>query len=282
MASAALLSTTISSKMTALALVPRSLGRPSSPGRTAMAIAQPIRATSSNPSQSVTDEQNIEGLNRDYCDDFVCTSSPSVESTVRSFARDIARGNSVFTKSLLSRNVEYSDTFRRFRGIDGYQKMNFMTKFVQGATATVAKLRMEGSGTAVIEWRLTGTLGPFPIDVDMTSTITMNLLTGQIEKHVDSWSLRRCSPPAAMAWTAARWAWALSAGGADAAKTTNTFLDSLTSMDESDDTFTQANPNDPMRFFQQKDSFKEDATAFVGFLLVMYIVVQGFAIIFKG
>lgn len=41
------------------------------------------------------------------CDDFVCNSSPAVEATIRSFARDITRNNGVWTRSLLSRNVEY-------------------------------------------------------------------------------------------------------------------------------------------------------------------------------
>jgi len=49
----------------------------------------------------------IENLSTNYCDDFVCTSSPAVEMTVRSLARDIERGNGVWTQSFLSRDVEY-------------------------------------------------------------------------------------------------------------------------------------------------------------------------------
>ena len=35
---------------------------------------------------------SIDGLDTDYCDDFECTSSPAVEQTVRSLARELARG----------------------------------------------------------------------------------------------------------------------------------------------------------------------------------------------
>ena len=47
----------------------------------------------------------IEGLRSDYCDDFVCTSSPAVEQTVRSLARDLVRQK--WTPSLFTRDVVY-------------------------------------------------------------------------------------------------------------------------------------------------------------------------------
>lgn len=42
-------------------------------------------------SERSTATPDIQGLDRNYCDDFVCTSSPAVEQTVRSFARDLVR-----------------------------------------------------------------------------------------------------------------------------------------------------------------------------------------------
>jgi hypothetical protein len=36
--------------------------------------------------------RSIDGLDMDYCDDFQCTSSPAVEQTVRSLARELTRG----------------------------------------------------------------------------------------------------------------------------------------------------------------------------------------------
>lgn len=202
---------------------------------------------------------------------------------MRSLARDLERANGVFTKSIISRNVEYKDMlFRRFSGPSGYSRMNFITKFVQNPSVKVLKMRMVDSSTAEIAWNVTGKINSLSINVDMITEITMNLLTGQIEKHSDSWNLQKCSPPAAIAFTAARAVFALSAGGAEAAATTGSILDSLTSMDEDNDSYTMPNPNDPMKFFTQKDTFKDDATVFVGFLLLMYVMTQAWAQLFKS
>ncbi len=50
---------------------------------------------------------------------------------------------------------------------------------------TVKRLRMQpGSrGSAVIEWRVQGKLGPLPVDIDFTSEFELNLLTGRVEQH---------------------------------------------------------------------------------------------------
>lgn len=46
------------------------------------------------------------GLTSDYCDDFVCTSSPAVESSVRQLAKDLQRANGRWTPIYAS-TVEY-------------------------------------------------------------------------------------------------------------------------------------------------------------------------------
>lgn len=48
----------------------------------------------------------VDGVNRDYCDDFICTSSPLVEQTVKALARDLLRQRT-WTSSLFSPSVEY-------------------------------------------------------------------------------------------------------------------------------------------------------------------------------
>jgi hypothetical protein len=51
-------------------------------------------------------EFQIEGLNRDYCSDFVCTSSPLIEQTVKALARDLIR-QTTWTFSLFTPGVRY-------------------------------------------------------------------------------------------------------------------------------------------------------------------------------
>jgi hypothetical protein len=230
---------------------------------------------------SQADQQEIENINRNYCDDFVCTSSPAVEMTVRSLANDLIRANGVWTRSLFSNTVLEYKGFRSFKGRDGYKTLNFVPKYVESPTVTVKKLKMLDGATAELNWRLQGNIKNLAVDVDMTTTITMNLLTGQVEKHVDTWDLRRCSPPAAAAFNLAKIAFTLKAGSDDAAKTTNSILDSLTSVDDDDGGYIEPSANDPMKFFQQKDSFKDDAIFFIGAITLLYVMVQAWTNLFK-
>lgn len=55
------------------------------------------------------------GLPASYCDDFECTSSPSVEASVRQLAKDLTRANGKWTPIYAS-NVEYSVSGRRLGG----------------------------------------------------------------------------------------------------------------------------------------------------------------------
>ena len=42
----------------------------------------------STTTETTTTQQPITGLPTEYCDEFVCTSSPAVESTIRTVVRD--------------------------------------------------------------------------------------------------------------------------------------------------------------------------------------------------
>ena len=54
---------------------------------------------------------NIEGLSREYCDEFSCSSSPAVENTMRILSRDIQRRG--VTRSLYAQTVQYRVRCRR-------------------------------------------------------------------------------------------------------------------------------------------------------------------------
>lgn len=229
-------------------------------------------------------ELEIENLSTNYCDDFVCTSSPAVETTVRSLARDIERGNGVWTQSFLSRDVEYEGTFRKMYGMENFT-IDYVPKAVKPDSITVKSMRMVDqppSSRARLDWQLRGTVSPgIQVDVDMTTEVTLNLLTGQIEKRQDSWSVTRCSTLGKAAWVAALLTWALSSSSRNARDATSSALESLTtSMDLDDNVYHQADPTDPTKFFQQRDSFKDDAISLIAFLLVLYIIIVGYSTLF--
>lgn len=59
--------------------------------------------------EAQTDEQSevqIEGIDQNFCDDFVCTSSPAVERNLRALARDVVR-TSTWTADLFADEVRY-------------------------------------------------------------------------------------------------------------------------------------------------------------------------------
>ena len=59
--------------------------------------------------EAQTDEKNevqIEGIDQNYCDEFVCTSSPAVERNLRALARDVVR-TSTWTTDLFADEVRY-------------------------------------------------------------------------------------------------------------------------------------------------------------------------------
>ena len=51
-------------------------------------------------------DHHAAGLTSDYCDDFVCTSSPAVEQNLRALSRDLTRLNT-WTISLFAKDVQY-------------------------------------------------------------------------------------------------------------------------------------------------------------------------------
>ena len=83
------------------------------------------------------------------CDDEVCTVSPAVEATVRSLGRDVARcagqavllrvqgrrgrhkrPRSTWNRIRFSPGVRYTDGFRTFVGVDGYERLTWIRELL--------------------------------------------------------------------------------------------------------------------------------------------------------
>ena len=67
-------------------------------------ILQRHRAVANEDRQ--TEQVQLEGIDNNYCDEFVCTSSPQVEQNIKALARDLLR-LTTYTGSLYTRGVKY-------------------------------------------------------------------------------------------------------------------------------------------------------------------------------
>jgi len=198
------------------------------------------------------DETDVDNVDRNYCDEFVCTSSPAVEQTVKSLARELQRGRFA-TQSLFAPKVTYSDGFRSFSGPQGYSRQRWLAENVDGLAVSILKMEMVDKSTAAISWRARGSIGSSPVDMRFTTTVTLNLLTGRIEGHKESWDLSRMPPPTSAKVTANRVAWSLQQRAKDMQEGLGKATESISnSMDGGGDAST-GNPNgalDPTRFYQ--------------------------------
>jgi hypothetical protein len=142
---------------------------------------------------------------------------------------------------------------------------------------------MLDKGTAEIAWTVKGGLSVFPsVAVDVVSTFKLNLLTGRVTEHAETWA---CAPgtssPVAAAVAASRAAWAAREASLDASDGIGRAADSLSSLASMDDdgasSFTP-DPNDPMRFFQggQQDNGMNDALTLATAAAVLWAVYKGF------
>ena len=97
--------------------------------------------------ESVEDALEVEEIDREYCNDFVCTSSPSVEETIKTFAVDLQRpgrwtmtrfpGDVIYkatsphcSHSPFSHRRAMQDPLRSFRGKEKYERMNWIAESV--------------------------------------------------------------------------------------------------------------------------------------------------------
>ena len=55
----------------------------------------------------------------------------------------------------------------------------------------VTRLRMLEKGSSQVEWRLRGSIAAAPIDVALSSTFVLDLITGRVKEHREEWDLSR-------------------------------------------------------------------------------------------
>ncbi|CAK0783200.1 hypothetical protein CVIRNUC_006399 [Coccomyxa viridis] len=217
----------------------------------------------------------IEGLTDDYCDDFVCTSSPAVEQTLRSLAKDLVRRK--WTPVLFARDVKYRDSYRRFSSAERHKRLLHIAENVKDAKVLVTRMQMLNKGQGVISWRLRGRLGAVPIDIDFQSTFELDLITGRVTEHVDSWDTNRCGLPARLAWNASRAAWSLAETGKDLREDAGKLLGKVKGDDSGGrQENIYADPSDPTKFFQQEDSTQKDLFSFALIAALLYLVASAY------
>lgn len=219
--------------------------------------------------------RSIDGLDTSYCDDFVCTSSPSVEQTVRSLARELQRGR-YSTLSLYQRDVQYSDGFRSFTGPEGYTRQRWIQDNVTKPKGVIVRMSMLDKGTSKIEWRLEGTLGPVRLDIGFTTICEHNLLTGRVTVHRESWDLSRCALPASALATLNRMAWSAKQIAGDTkdglSKAGDKLSNSMQGGGGGGDGNNAAGPGgtlDPTKFYQQPENGPQQDYFAIGMLMAL-------------
>jgi hypothetical protein len=221
------------------------------------------------PSQS--DEIVIENLTEDYCDDFVCTSSPAVEQGVRQLANSILQTVSWSRRQCASK-VKYSDGLRSFEGSDKYDRLTFLRDYFDKCSVGVTGLEMLDLDTAVIEWSLSGEHALGTVELECTSTFEMNVITGKVESHRDVWRLASLQP-ATLVYNFNRIKWSLGENAKDQYSRLKEGVDDFMSEDEDKDQYF-VDPMDPKKFIQQQDTTFDDAVQLGLVLTLLYSCVK--------
>eukprot|EP01025_Chloroclados_australasicus_P010987 TRINITY_DN1472_c0_g1_i1.p2 TRINITY_DN1472_c0_g1~~TRINITY_DN1472_c0_g1_i1.p2 ORF type:complete len:296 (-),score=37.35 TRINITY_DN1472_c0_g1_i1:937-1824(-) len=226
-------------------------------------------------------EVEIEGLSSQYCDDFVCESGPAVELNIRALQRDIGRGEWALQKFAF--NVKYSDGIRKFSGMEGYKRNNWAKDCVENYQARVDRVQMTGMNTAVVQWIMSGKIGPVNVKVAFSDTFILNPLTGRVENHQTKWDLQQCSTPGKIAFLASRISWAIKQSSGDTQYQIDKVAEALSSMDDDDEQDLQQ-MGDPTRFFQSQQRQQQTDDIFVYMLgvAVLYLIYVAAKTIYFG
>ena len=239
----------------------------------------PLRVSASKSFDPET--ATIEGLVplAEICDAFVCKSSPAVEGSLRQVAADVcALREDTRSKAPYAPDVRFDDGARVFEGVEGFETHTFIKDVVGNARAAVTRMAMENGETGVVEWRLVGDAPGGSVDVFVTTTLTMNLITGRVVKQEEKWDFSRCGGSAGTFLQTARAAAAapknVAGAVADAAKFFDHLIDEMVDFGKKDEEVF-VDPNDPMKFFTESNKPEDDYLTYALFVAALWLVFEG-------
>ncbi|CAI5495851.1 unnamed protein product, partial [Closterium sp. Naga37s-1] len=104
------------------------------------------------------------------------------------------------------------DSIRSFTGRDKYRRLSWIRSALQNSSVHMLGMSMESTSVLVITWQLRGYL-VIPgglLDARVTSTFTLNQISGQVINHRDQWDVASSALPIQLAFWASRLAWSTS------------------------------------------------------------------------
>jgi len=128
---------------------------------------------------------------------------------------------------------------------------------------------------ATIVWRLRGRNSGGELDVEVTTTLRLNLITGRATEVTERWDPAGSDAGAAAVLASSRKATALPKNIADAAaRLGKSIEEKFGSGDDDQMKDVYADPNDPMKFFTNNNTPQDDYLQIALFLAAIYLVVK--------
>jgi len=209
-------------------------------------------------------------LGDEFCDDFVCNSSPSLEPTIRTLVADAKRNVDIRTLRCYVEQVQYKDSMRSFTGRARYERMKPIAETLPECKAVEVEVDVAELDTVVMSYKLQGSTPVGRLDMDFKETFVMNMITGRVEEHKVSWENGRSDASAVAFFTSTRAAYCATQSLTDL----NEGLDNMIEQQTQDSIDYSSDPMDPMKFFQQEDTRMNDMFVFAAGVTFLYAAVQ--------
>jgi len=223
---------------------------------------------------------SIDGELPDPCDDFECKSSPTIEQGIRSIARALARNQTVDAPMLMDK-VSYQELFLNFQGKFGYQEATALfKKDTQGLLSRVNSMKMlPGKGDTVeIKWRMQGAFKGKPFVVNVVDVLTLNLITGRVEKQKRTWDFKNGGSGGTgfLLNRTLLGAQVLLKVQQEKQRLAEEAKNNTDSGSDSYGVSSSGMPSDPTKFFSNSsDNFQQDAILFCLGVAVLYFLTKG-------